>query len=463
MKIVRSTCNYCSIACNLDFNIEDNGFINRIVPALNYPVNKGFCCVKGLNLDKQNTQHENPVLPLLRDKDGKLKQIQWNEAFDLFAKRVTEIQDKYGKESFAFLSTGQLATEEMALAGHIGRTFLGGNGDGNTRLCMATSVVAYKQSFGFDAPPYTFNDLEHSDVIIFIGCNPVVAHPILWGKTKNNKDCIKIGIDPRRTETVTNCDMWIDIKPKTDLVLLYTLANVLIKKGWVDNEYIEKYTEDFEGFKEHVKKYILDDVEEKTGISKGRVLELAQIIHNGKRVSLWWTMGVNQGYQAVRTAQAIINICLMTGNIGRVGTGPNSITGQCNAMGSRLFSNTTGLYGGGEYDNEERRKAVAKALDINPEMLPKKPTLPYNVIIDKINSGEIKALWVVATNPIVSWINNLEFKKAAENLEFLVVEDIYSDTETVKYCDLFLPSTNGLKKEGVLINTERRLSKIIQC
>ena len=460
MKIVRSTCNYCSIACNLDFNIEDNGFINRVVPALNYPVNKGFCCVKGLNLDKQNTQYENPVLPLLRDKDGKLKQIQWNEAFDLFAKRVTEIQDKYGKESFAFLSTGQLATEEMALAGHIGRTFLGGNGDGNTRLCMATSVVAYKQSFGFDAPPYTFNDLEHSDVIIFIGCNPVVAHPILWGKTKNNKDCIKIGIDPRRTETVTNCDMWIDIKPKTDLVLLYTLANVLIKKGWVDNEYIEKYTEDFEGFKEHVKKYILDDVEEKTGISKGRVLELAQIIHNGKRVSLWWTMGVNQGYQAVRTAQAIINICLMTGNIGRVGTGPNSITGQCNAMGSRLFSNTTGLYGGGEYDNEERRKAVAKALDINPEMLPKKPTLPYNVIIDKINSGEIKALWVVATNPIVSWINNLEFKKAAENLEFLVVEDIYSDTETVKYCDLFLPSTNGLKKEVVLINTERRLSKI---
>ena len=188
MKIVRSTCNYCSIACNLDFNIEDNGFINRVVPALNYPVNKGFCCVKGLNLDKQNTQHENPVLPLLRDKDGKLKQIQWNEAFDLFAKRVTEIQDKYGKESFAFLSTGQLATEEMALAGHIGRTFLGGNGDGNTRLCMATSVVAHKQSFGFDAPPYTLNDAELSDTIILIGANPVIAHPVFWGRIRQNKE-----------------------------------------------------------------------------------------------------------------------------------------------------------------------------------------------------------------------------------------------------------------------------------
>lgn len=460
MKVIRSTCNYCSIACNLDFHVEDNGFIMRVVPTLDYPVNKGFCCVKGLNLDKQNTEHENPVLPLVRDENGELKQIQWQEAFDLFAKRVTEIQEKYGKESFAFLSTGQLATEEMALAGHIGRTFLGGNGDGNTRLCMATSVVAYKQSFGFDAPPYTFNDLEHSDVIIFIGCNPVVAHPILWGKTKNNKDCIKIAIDPRRTETVTNCDMWIDIKQKSDLTLLYTLANVLIEKGWIDNGYIEKYTEDFEGFKEHVKKYTLEDVEEKTGISKGRVLELAEIIHNGKRVSLWWTMGVNQSYQAVRTAQAIINIALMTGNIGRLGTGANSITGQCNAMGSRLFSNTTGLYGGGEYDNEARRKAVAEALDIDPDMLPKKPTLPYNVIIEKINAGEIKALWIVATNPIVSWINNLEFKKAAEKLEFLVVEDIYSDTETARYCDLLLPSANGLKKEGVLINTERRLSKL---
>lgn len=460
MKVIRSTCNYCSIACNMDFHVEDDGFIKRVVPTVDYPVNKGFCCVKGLNLDKQNTEFENPVLPLVRDKSGELKQIQWQEAFDLFAKRVIEIQGKYGKESFAFLSTGQLATEEMALAGHIGRTFLGGNGDGNTRLCMATSVVAYKQSFGFDAPPYTLNDLEHSDVIIFIGSNPIVAHPILWGKTKNNKECIKIAIDPRRTETVTNCDIWIDIKPKSDLTLLYTLANVLIEKGWIDNNYIENYTEDFEGFKEHVKKYTLDDVEEKTGISKLRVLELAEIIHNGKRVSLWWTMGVNQSYQAVRTAQAIINIALMTGNIGRLGTGANSITGQCNAMGSRLFSNTTGLYGGGEYDNEARRKAVAEALDIDSEMLPKKPTLPYNVIIDKINSGEIKALWIIATNPIISWINNSEFKKAAEKLEFLVLQDIYSDTETAEYCDLLLPSTNGLKKEGVLINTERRLSKL---
>ncbi|EEH97578.1 MULTISPECIES: molybdopterin oxidoreductase family protein [Clostridium] len=462
MKVVRSTCNYCSIACNFDFHVEDDGFIQRVKPAKDYPVNRGFCCVKGLNLDKQNTIYENPVLPLLRNEKGELEHISWDKAFNIFAERVKKIQDEYGKESFAFLSTGQLCTEEMALAGHIGRTFLGGNGDGNTRLCMATAVVAYKQSFGFDSPPYTFEDLELSDVMIFIGCNPVVAHPILWSRViKNrNKDKKIISIDPRRTETVTNSDMWIDIKPKSDLRLLYTLANVLIEKGWIDEKFIKNSTEDFEGFKNHVKKYDINDVEEYTGISKGRVLELAKIIHEGKRVSFWWTMGVNQGYQAVRTAQAVINLALMTGNIGRPGTGANSITGQCNAMGSRLFSNTTGLYGGGEYTDKARRKVVAKALGIDEEMLPKKPTIPYNAIIEGINNGTIKALWVLATNPVVSWINSLEFKKAAEKLEFLAVQDIYSDTETCKYAHLILPSTNGLKKEGVLINTERRLSKI---
>lgn len=462
MRIVRSTCNYCSIACNFDFHVNENDFIERVVPAKNYPVNKGFCCIKGLNLDKQNTIYENPVLPLLKNKKGQFEHISWGEAFNIFANKIKDIQNRYGKESFAFLSTGQLCTEEMALAGHIGRNFLGGNGDGNTRLCMATAVVAYKQSFGFDSPPYTFEDLELSDVAIFIGCNPVVAHPILWRRLVDGRgeDSKLIVIDPRKSETVSNADIWIDLKPKSDLRLLYTLANVLIEKEWIDKEFIKNSTEDFEGFKSHVKKYDINDIEEHTGISKGRILDLAKIIHEGKRVSFWWTMGVNQGYQAVRTAQAIINLALMTGNIGKPGTGANSITGQCNAMGSRLFSNTTGLYGGGEYSNKDRRKVVAEALDIDEDMLPKKSSIPYDQIIEGINKGEIKALWVIATNPAASFINNLEFKKAAEKLEFLALQDIYSDTETAKYAHLILPSTNGLKKEGVLINTERRISKI---
>lgn len=460
MKRIQSTCNYCALACNLDFYTED-GKIKRVVPTPHYPVNKGFSCIKGLNLDKQCTKFNGSKKPLLKMKDGERKAIEWKEAFDLFASKMTAIQEKYGKESVAYISTGQLPTEEMALLGHVGRSYMGINGDGNTRLCMASAVVAYKQSFGFDAPPYTLKDLELSDTIFFIGANPVIAHPIAWGRVRKNKDAKIITIDPRKSETAMNSDMWIDIKTKGDLALFYTLANVLIEKGWINQDYINNYTEGFEDFKAHVKKYTLEDVEERTGISKMRVLELAKIIHEGKRVSFWWTMGVNQGYQAVRTAQSIINLALITGNIGRPGTGANSLTGQCNAMGSRMFSNTTALYGGGEYNNKERRKVVADILGMDENMLPTKPTLDYEQIIKGINKGEIKGLWVVCTNPRHSFSNNEEFKKAMKNLDFFVVQDIYEDTDSSKECDLYLPSVPAIKKEGFLINTERRLSALV--
>ncbi|EOU2125986.1 molybdopterin-dependent oxidoreductase [Clostridium perfringens] len=460
MKRIQSTCNYCALACNLDFYTED-GKIKRVVPTPHYPVNKGFSCIKGLNLDKQCTKFNGSKKPLLKMKDGERKAIEWKEAFDLFASKMTAIQEKYGKESVAYISTGQLPTEEMALLGHVGRSYMGINGDGNTRLCMASAVVAYKQSFGFDAPPYTLKDLELSDTIFFIGANPVIAHPIAWGRVRKNKDAKIITIDPRKSETAMNSDMWIDIKTKGDLALFYTLGNVLIEKGWIDQDYINNYTEGFEDFKAHVKKYTLEDVEERTGISKMRVLELAKIIHEGKRVSFWWTMGVNQSYEAVRTAQAIINLALITGNMGREGTGANSLTGQCNAMGSRMFSNTTALYGGGEYNNQERRKVVADILGMDENMLPTKPTLDYEQIVKGINKGEIKGLWVVCTNPRHSFTNNEEFKKAMKNLDFFVVQDIYEDTDSSKECDLYLPSVPAIKKEGFLINTERRLSALV--
>ncbi len=459
MNKIQSTCNLCALACNIDFYVEDNKIV-KVSPTVDYPVNKGFCCIKGLNLDKQQTKIKARKTPLLRDENNQMKEITWKEGFETFAKKMTDIQTKYGKESVAFISTGQMPTEDMALLGHIGRNYMGINGDGNTRLCMATSVVAHKQSFGFDAPPYTLNDAELSDVIVLIGANPVVAHPIFWGRIRDNKEAKIITIDPRKSETASNSDLWIDVKPKADLVLMYTISNVLIEKGWIDNNYIENFTEGFEDFAKHVKKFTLDKVYEETGISEERVLELAKIIHEGKRVSFWWTMGVNQGYQAVRTAQSIINIALITGNIGRPGTGANSLTGQCNAMGSRVFSNTAGLYGGGEYDNPIRRKAVADALEIDEDLLPNKPTIPYNVIIEKIKEGEIKGLWVVCTNPRHSWANNEEFEKAVKELEFFVVQDIYEDTDSAKICDLFLPSVPAIKKEGVIINTERRASKV---
>ncbi|MBZ0311999.1 molybdopterin oxidoreductase family protein [Clostridium butyricum] len=457
MKRVQSTCNFCALDCNIDFYVEDNKIV-KVVPTKGYPVNDGFSCIKGLSLDKQQTVVKGSKLPKVRQKDGSFKTMEWDDTFKYVADKFIEIKEKYGSESIAGISTGQLTLEEFALLGHVMRNHLKANLDGNTRLCMATAVVAHKQSYGFDSPPYTLNDVELSDTVILIGANPVVAHPILWDRIRSNKNKKLIVIDPRKSETAQHADYWYGLKGKSDLALFYTVANILIEKGYVNKEYIENYTEGYEDFKEFAKAYTLEKGAEITGLKEEQILEFVELIHQGKRVSFWWTMGVNQGYEAVRTAQAIINLALMTGNIGRPGTGANSLTGQCNAMGSRAYSNTAGLYGGGDFDNPVRRKRVAEVLGVDESVLAQKPTAPYNVIVEKIISGEIKALWVVCTNPRHSWTNNKTFMKAVENLELFVVQDIYDDTDSAKICDVYLPVVPGIKKEGSYINTERRIS-----
>lgn len=459
MKRVQSTCNFCAIDCNLDFYVEDDRIV-KVVPTKGYPVNDGFSCIKGLSLDKQQTTVKVNRLPRIKQADGSMKEVSWEEGFQHVADKLTELQEKYGKESVAGISTGQLTMEEFAIFGHVMRNHLKANVDGNTRLCMATAVVAHKQSYGFDAPGYTLEDLELSDTIIFIGANPVVAHPIIWGRVRNNTnpDLKVVVIDPRKSETAENADYWYGLKWRSDLALLYTVANELIKKDYVDHKYIEAHTNGYEEFKQFVQKYDMAYGVKETGLSEEQITELVELIHNGKRVSFWWTMGVNQGYQAVRTAQAIINLAAMTGNIGRPGTGANSITGQCNAMGSRAYSNTAGLFGGGDFNNPVRREAVAKAIGWNPEDLVEKPTIPYNQIVEQINEGKIKGLWVLCTNPRHSWINNETFAEATKKLELFVVQDIYDDIESAEDCTVFFPVVPGIKKEGTYINLERRMS-----
>ena len=393
MKIVQSTCNYCALDCNLDFHVEGDRIV-RVVPTKGYPVNDGFSCIKGLSLDKQQTTVKVNRLPQIRQEDGSMKEVSWDEGFSHVANKLKEIQAKYGSESVAGISTGQLTMEEFAVFGHVMRNELKANVDGNTRLCMASAVVAHKQSFGFDAPGFTLKDIELSDTIILIGANPVVAQPIMWGRIRSNENKKLIVIDPRRSESAEGADYWYGLKWRSDLALFYTIANILIEKDYVDKEFIANSTNGYEEFKEFVKKYDLAYSVKETGLSEEQILELVELIHNGERVSFWWTMGVNQGYQAVRTAQAIINIAAMTGNIGKPGTGANSVTGQCNAMGSRAYSNTAGLFGGGDFDNPVRREAVAKAIGWNVDDLVTKPTIPYNQIIEQINEGKIKALWV---------------------------------------------------------------------
>ena len=436
MKKVQSTCNFCAIDCNLDFYVED-GCIVKTVPTPGYPVNDGFSCIKGLSLSKQQTTVKPNALPKIRQADGSFKEVSWDEGFSHVASKILELQKKYGKESVAGISTGQLTLEEFAIFGHVMRNFLQTNVDGNTRLCMASAAVAHKGTYGYDAPGYTLQDLELSDTIVFIGANPVVAHPIIWGRVRT-------------------------LRHRSDLTLFYTIANLLIEKDWVDHAFVDAHTEGYADYAAFVKAFTLERGAEVTGLSKEQILELTELIHSGKKVSFWWTMGVNQGYEAVRTAQSIMNLAFLTGNVGKPGTGGNSITGQCNAMGSRLFSNTTCLFAGGDFGDEKERERLAGIIGIDPDLMAKKPTLPYNKIIEGINAGEIKGLWILCTNPRHSWTNNETFASAAKKLELFVVQDIYDTIESAEDCTVYLPVVPGIKKEGTYINLERRMSAMRQ-
>ena len=454
-----AVCGFCSTGCGLDIHLKDGQAIN-LSPAKDYSVNLGMACPKGWEALTPLRAKDRAVYPLVRDEKGNMRRVDWSVALETFVRRTRAVQAKHGPESVAFISTGQIPSEEMAALGVLAKFGMGMvHGDGNTRQCMATAVVSYKQSFGFDAPPYTYEDFQESDVIVLVGSNLCIAHPIMWERICKNPHSPEIVvIDPRKTETAMAATQHLPLAPKSDLELFYGIANALISRGWIDEEYIRAHTEDFDNFKAHVAAFDLATVSESTGLTIEALDKLVCTIHEGKRVSFWWTMGVNQSHEGVRVAQSIINLALITGNIGRPGTGANSITGQCNAMGSRLFSNTTNLLGGHAFENAEHRQKVAKALDIEESSIPRKGSLAYDQIMEGIHRGQIKGLWVIATNTAHSWINQGDAKELLSKLDFLVVQDMYHSTETAAFADLLLPAAGWGEKEGTFINSERRFS-----
>ncbi|WP_269522358.1 molybdopterin oxidoreductase family protein [Coraliomargarita parva] len=458
---VNSVCGYCGTGCSLKVHLQEGSAVN-LSANTSYPVNLGMACPKGWEALAPLSATDRATTPLLRGEDGELREVSWDEAMQAFVSKFKGIQSEHGPAAVSFLSTGQIVMEEMAFLGSLAKFGMGViHGDGNTRQCMATAVTAYKQSFGYDSPPFTYQDFEESDVLVFVGANPCIAHPIMWQRVmRNQRNPEIIVVDPRKTETAMAATTHLQIYPKSDLMLFYGLAARIVELGLVDQSFIDAHTNDYEGFVEFLKDYSLDRASELSGIDAAELDRIAQLIGSGKRVSFWWTMGVNQSYEGTRLAQSMINLALMTGNIGKPGTGANSITGQCNAMGSRLFSNTTGLLGGRNFENDDDRAHVAEILGIPVECIPNQQSLSYFEILDAVDRGEIKGLWLIATNSAHSWINQSRFRKIREKLDFLVVQDMYHSTDSAQIADLVLPAAGWGEKDGVFINSERRIGPV---
>ena len=456
-KWVFSTCGYCGVGCGLYIGVKDNKAVYTKGNPKHF-VNMGTLCPKGLSEHQMLNSPNRVTSPLIRQGD-KLVKASWDEAFKKVSSKFKEIAKKHSPKAIGVISTGQLLTEEFYTLGKFVQLGLKTNNyDGNTTLCMASAVMGYKQSLGSDGPVGSYEDFELADVVVLVGANIADNHPILLLHLNKNQNKEVVVIDPRKTKTAQLADTYLPINPRTDLALFNGLAYIILEQGWEDREYIKKYVNNFSEFKKQIQKYPPAEVANITGIDVKTLYKLAQSYASDKKVLTAWTMGVNQSAQGTDTVSAIINLHLLTGKIGKEGCGPFSITGQCNAMGTRESGFTSSLPGYRNFGDEALAKEYADIVGVPVEIVPKERGYKYAEIIDAIDRGEIKALWIVATNPLVSFVNQEKLRRALDKLELLVVQDAFL-SDTAEIADVVFAAATWGEKEGIYTNSERRVNR----
>ena len=458
----RTTCGYCSVGCGMLIGTrEGKPVAARGNP--DHPVNRGKLCPKGLSEHHVLGAPGRATQPLLR-KGGRgtpLVPVSWDEALDTMVQRVGALQAKHGRGTLGVIGTGQLLTEEFYTLGKLVQLGLrSSNYDGNTTLCMASAVSGYKLSFGSDGPPGAYVDMETADVVLLVGSNIADNHPILCNRLRKSPGQVLIVADPRVTKTAMMADLHLPVKPRSDIALLNGIAHILLRDGLINRAYIDAHTEGFDEFFAFVASYTPEAVSATTGLPVETVERVAHLYGTAKAAFIGWTMGVNHSTQGAVTVAAINNLALLTGNLGRTGASPFSITGQCNAMGTRESGFTSGLPGYRKFDSPADRAELAALWGLNEDRLPHTRGLAYPDIIEAAVAGRVKALWFIATNPVVSFPNFELLKQALTTAEFVVAQDGFYPTPTMEFADLVLPAAIWGEKEGTYTNSERRISKV---
>ncbi|NOY63682.1 MAG: nitrate reductase [Gammaproteobacteria bacterium] len=460
-----TTCGYCSTGCSIEVGLNAAGKGVSCRGVGDAPVNQGKLCIKGIFEYELFDTSNRGTVPLMRKKPYELyEQTSWDQALNKSASEITRIQEKYGRDSFAIVSTGQLLTEEFYTLGKLARGVIGTNNyDGNTTLCMASAVSGYKRSFGSDGPPGCYDDFEDTECLLAFGSNLPEQHPIIYWRLRQALEKRKfpiIVVDPRVTMFAQMADMHLPITPGTDVVLLNSLAHVILKEGLEDRAYIEANTTGFDDFLAVVEQYDPVTASRICGIDEDTIRNVARLYAKAGSAMSIWTMGINQSTHGSDGVVGINSLNLITGNIGRPGGTSLSITGQCNAMGTREWSSCSGLPGYRLLEREGDRNHIADYWGIDADFFPKKRGLAQTDIFPAIETGQIKGLWLVATNPMTSMPNTARIRKTLEKLECLIVQDAYADVETTEYAHIYLPAALWAEKEGVFTNTERRVNLV---
>jgi len=468
-----TTCCYCGVGCGIIVQKDKQGSL-KVEGDPHHPVNKGMLCSKGMNLHYTVMDTTDRLLyPEMRyGRNQPRKRVSWDTALERTAAVFKTLIAKYGPDSVAFYASGQCLTEEYYVVNKLIKGFIGSNNiDTNSRLCMSSAVMGYKMSLGEDSVPVSYDDLELADCIFVAGANPAWCHPILWRRVEAAREKnpgIKIIVsDPRKTQTCSIADVHLQLNPGTDITLHHAIGRCLIENGKTDADFLRDHTEGFEKYRHIVFERTIAEAATICGVKETDIRLAASHIGNAKGFITMWTMGLNQSVIGVNKNLSLINLNLVTGHIGKPGSGPFSLTGQPNAMGGREVGGLANLLPAHrDLSNEAHRNEVERFWQIPLGTIQSKPGLTATEIFEALNNGKLKAVWILCTNPLVSLPDVRVAEEGLKKAKFVVVQDISNKPETLKYADVVLPAATWLEKEGTMTNAGRLinyLNKIVDA
>lgn len=463
IKETKSTCCYCGVGCGVIIESENEKIIH-VKGDPDHPANFGRLCTKGATLHLSTKPDNRALYPTMRlTRDAERKRVDWDVSLDYLATKFAETIEKHGPDSVAFYISGQLLTEDYYVFNKLAKGLIGTNNvDTNSRLCMSSAVTGYKATLGSDAPPACYEDIDHTECLFIAGSNTAFAHPILFRRIEDakakNPNLKIIVVDPRRTDTAQTADLHLPILPGTDVALFNGMLHVMLWEGLLDMNYINQHTEGFDALKDTVREYTPKMVADICGVKEADIVQAAKWFGKGPTLSMY-CMGLNQSIHGTDKNASLINLHLATGQIGKPGTGPFSLTGQPNAMGGREVGGMSNLLSGHRnLASAEDRAEVAALWDI--DSVPERPGKTAVEMFDAIKDGTIKAVWIACTNPAHSMPNLNNVLQSLEAAQLVVVQDAFNNTETCQYADVLLPASTWGEKEGTVTNSERRITRL---
>ena len=465
MPETATLCPYCGVGCGLLVEVRE-GRVARVRGDPAHPSSLGDVCAKAVHLPPTLRTAERLLYPHVRARrDGALARVPWELAVRTVADRLGEIVVAHGPDAIAFYASGQLTTEEYYVAGKLAKGFLRTNNfDTNSRLCMASAAVGYTRSFGADGPPCSYEDIDAADLFLLVGANVADCHPVLFKRLRRRKaaapgDVSVIVADPRWTETADVADLHLPLRPGSDVALLNGMLHVLARDGLLDRGFIAAHTADWAVVEREVAAYTPERAARLTGLSPEAIVAAAMQFAGARRALTLWSMGVNQSRIGTDKTTAILNLHLATGQIGRPGAGPFSLTGQPNAMGGRETGGLAHLLPGYRaIGDADARAAVEKHWGVEPGTIQPQPGRAALEIFEGLTTGEVRAVWILCTNPAASMPDTDLVERALRQADLVIVQDAYHPTETTRFADVLLPAAQWPEKDGVMTNSERRLT-----